>query len=198
MRGRADGQAAVARDHAATASYVWRLATLSVCVLAGACSVGCSLGRHHDPGCGWVSPCPQRFDVNSWCQDHGGHCLIQGGGAFAYDLGRGETASIPVEQFAADITDEHDLVVDYAGTSAPQPDPSKAIVLLDGVPGVPTGASPGPNLAFEWVFAWDPFPASPGLLEVRFEDGSSEGATVFLLFVNRSCELANPGPECVE
>lgn len=148
-----------------------------------------------------AGPCPARFDVSAWCHQTNA-CTVTAPkvrpfcASTSCDLAPGEHAVIPIAQFISRITATHDLYIDYSDTDRTV-NPARVHARLDGILGTAERVMNRDVGAARAVdVSWEPFPVSPHIIELDYEDGDLPHVSLELKFEDGKCEDANPVNTC--
>lgn len=164
--------------------------------------VSTSVAACGDPTCEFDNPCPERFDLGTWCATSM-KCTVDGvtlgNPGMNLALRRGQVLSIPIGEVMQSVPALDILLVTFAGSGCAAdgafPMPLDMSVALDNVPGAPwTYTYAGDTLH---PFRWIPPPAAPVSLEIRYDDPYLyECLSLWVYAVDAECEASNPQPIC--
>jgi hypothetical protein len=146
-----------------------------------------------DPG----SPCPQRprVDVDAWCFENPGQCTTESGDETCdprCELALGDTLTVPLFELGGAFAERRYILLHLANISSSDDlSLSTFNVTVNGTLGTHTLVRGN-----ETSISFEPFPNEPTALEVQYESGPLEEATLGIYLHDRACEILNPGPPC--
>ena len=129
-----------------------------------------------------------------------GQCSLEGEAGWCVthecELARGQTLSVPTQSFSKSLAPIQDLYVAILDGSGSAPPRAKDIeAQLDGVADKVT-ASPRKDASDGVIVEWNPFPATPKLLTLRFAGKGDGSVQTRIEFQDAFCEVKNPVADC--